>query len=206
MQYEMELNKEKEAQMQKRYRLKELHENDIKLKQQTSKDREAVFSSTDDFKDNNIMSYCFNKKANKSYELGRRNDKIINIIRSQFTANEDHVRLEDIRIQKYRERKNKEISEMEAAKNKTRKMREMEIKKFQDEQVELKQKARDDEQKRKMQDHNKLKKEYERYQEENSKRKEQIQKRNKEHQHIVLEQMKEEPRTFAKTGVAIINH
>jgi len=50
-----------------------------------------------------------------------------------------------------------------------------------------------------------LQKELEKYQQENIKKKEDIIKRNKLHQYIVKEQMKEESRTFAKTGIAIIN-
>jgi hypothetical protein len=45
----------------------------------------------------------------------------------------------------------------------------------------------------------------EKFKQEAQKRKEEIIKRNKAHQQVVMEQMKEEHRTFAKTGIAIIS-
>lgn len=130
---------------------------------------------------------------------------MIDLIKDQFHSQEDVVRMEEQRIQKYSLKKNLEQAEQEENKKRFRKQKEMEIKQFQDIQVEAKYALREEEEKQKAKDHVLLKTDVEKFQKEAQRRKEEIIKRNKAHQQVVLEQMKEEHRTFAKTGIAIIS-
>ena len=78
-----DINKEKEQQKAQKLRLKEIQDHDIKAKNDFYRQTVAAFN-TDDFKDKHILSYCFDQKENKSKVLGKKNDQILDMIRSQF--------------------------------------------------------------------------------------------------------------------------
>jgi len=72
--YDAELEKEKDVLKARKQKLREIQDRDIQLKQRAVVARDAMYNSTDDFKDKNIMSYCFDSKENKSFIMGKRND------------------------------------------------------------------------------------------------------------------------------------
>jgi len=92
--------------------------------------REAIFNSTDDFHDKNIMSYCFDSKENKSFKMAKRNDQILGLLKNQFTSKDDQARLDEMRIQQYSDKINKEKAASEEAKALARKEKEMSTKLF----------------------------------------------------------------------------
>jgi hypothetical protein len=67
------------------------------------------------------MSYCFDPKENKSYVLSKRNDHILGLLKGQFGSGDDVRKMEEIKIQKYSEKVNKEKAAQEEAKKKNRK-------------------------------------------------------------------------------------
>lgn len=126
---DQEIEAEKQIKKAKKQHLKELQDRDILLKKDVHVKREALFGN-DDFKDKNIMSYCFDPKVNKSEILGRRNEQILGLLGNQFVGKDDIVRQEEQRVQKFAKQIRDEQARNEEIKFASRKRQELEIKKF----------------------------------------------------------------------------
>jgi len=81
-------------------------------------------------------------------------------------SKDDAAKQEEMRIQKYSEKKNKHDAELEEAKSKNRKLKELEIKRFQDHQIEEKKKIKDTEINQRVKDHKQLQADLENFKQE----------------------------------------
>ena len=84
------------------------------------------------------------------------------------------------------------------------KQKEMQTKLYQDLQVQAKMEAKKREEQEKQAEHLALLAASTKFKEDEAKKKQEIKERNKKHANLVIKQMKEEPRSFAKTGIAIL--
>ena len=134
----------------------------------------------------------------------KRNDEIFNLMKDQFTSKDGFYKELEQKQKQYMAEHNKRMEETDTIRRKARKDQEMQVKLFQDMQVSIKQKTKDQELSGKTKDLKKEQMMYAKFREEDAAQKQKVRTKNKEHQNLVVEQMKEEPRTFAKTGIAII--
>ena len=116
----------------------------------------------------------------------------------------DVVKQEEERIAMYSKKKNDAEAQFEDNKIRSRKERELAIKRYQDTQIEEKNKLKTEQEKQKEKEFLQLQAELAQKKLEEERRQEDRKKKNKDHQNVVREQMKEESRMFAKTGIAII--
>lgn len=94
----------------------------------------------------------------------------------------------------------------QAMRQMTKKKKEMEAKMFQDQQVQEKRAIQDAKKKEQVDEYHRMVQDVEKYQKEEAQKKIDKLNRNKNHLDQVKRQMQEPPRTFAKTGVAIIKN
>lgn len=115
--------------------LKELQEVDIKLKQDIKKERSHQQSQSVDFHEQNIISYCYNIKENKSKKLRDKNDLVQKLMADQFS-------MTSLEQKQFSLGNSQDITESrflkEQSKIQERKQQELEVKLFQEHQMALK--------------------------------------------------------------------
>ena len=173
--------------------------------------RENQFLNTiDDFNEKNIFSKVFEPKHNKSIEYDQKKQAHISRIIENF-PNQSRV---DTFQQKLAENQDggttsttmqgpsfQEMSKREMAK----KQKAMEAKLYQDQQILAKLAEREAAKKQQQDEYERVVREVEDFKKEEAKKRMDVKHRRKAYIDEVKRQMQETPRTFAKTGVAIIN-
>ena len=199
---------EKEKKRAKQRELRQVMDLDCKEKRDYRDRNSAMQKRTDDFSENNVLSYMYTQKEHKSYTLDKKKQHMINLMQSQFQSTDRLKSHEDRTYLRDAEYINKRDENIAMQKLNEKKRKEMEAKLIQDHQVMEKNKLRELTQAQKLKDAKTIEEDVIAFrQEEAGKKIAHIQK-NKDHLDLVMRQMKEKskqnPGTFAKTGVAII--
>lgn len=89
-----------------------------------------------DYENHNVFTYIFETKVHKSHSMGKRNEHLINLMKDQFISKPKVMNDDDLlkQVKEQNERSENERLQRE----KQRKMKEMEAKFFQDNQVLMK--------------------------------------------------------------------
>mmetsp|Transcript_16848 Transcript_16848/g.28554 ORF Transcript_16848/g.28554 Transcript_16848/m.28554 type:complete len:245 (-) Transcript_16848:9-743(-) len=204
---EQEQELAKQRQFQKKQELRRVMDMDAAQKRHHKDQEKDVQLLTSDFGENNVLSYVYQPKEHQSYKLGQKNEYLVGLIQKNFHRSSD-------RIGGFRKSEPlQELDEMTKQQEqslslrlKEKKRKELETKIYQDMQVAQKQEKKKQELLNKVNDHERLKQEYEDHKRfEESKKTEKLLK-NKKHLQSVIKQMSIEPKMFAKTGVAIVKN
>lgn len=136
-----EIEAEEEALKQKRVQkmmdFKKMQNEDHMMKLETKQTRENRMGKVADFSDHNVFSYVYAPKVHKSYAMGQKNEAVVSMMKEQFMQRHDPD-LENQNMLKVVTEKNKKTEQELKERARARKMKEMEAKFFQDNQVLLK--------------------------------------------------------------------
>ena len=163
---------------------------------------------TQDFDDNNVLSYCYANKEHKSYELDKKKTHVIALMQNHFQSQDRLMDMDVKTATKNQDAKTRAEAAQELKKIET-KRKEMEAKAFQDQQIAEKQMQRQLILQQKSEEFKRQNEEYSKYKLDEAQAKKDKFNKNRAHLDLVMKQMKDKPRgvggaTFAKTGVAII--
>lgn len=152
-------------------KLKQVQADDARAKQGHRDRQSALANRVADFSEKNLLSYVYDNHEHKSYELDKKKERMIGLMKDQFqsdprlrthmdkTLERDHETIE--------KRKEKELERRMNEKKK----KEMEAKMFQDQQVLAKLQLKEELQKQKIKDQEQVDKDVIKFKEEEAKRK-----------------------------------
>lgn len=184
--YIMMMQLEKEAATLKaaenKLKLRSMQEEDMKAKEELRKQKDSLYKSHD-FDDRNMLSYIYENKHHKAHDMRKRNDYLVNLMKSQFTFPQGLDGEADKKYGATMDARNKLFDEAQARKKEERKRLELETKLYQDRQVLEKQKMKEIEKQQKIIDFEATKNDAETYQKEEAKRKDVIKMKNRQNQH-----------------------
>ena len=85
--YIMMMQLEKEAatlkKAENKLKLRSMQEEDMKMKEEQKKQKDVMYKSHD-FDDKNMLSYIYENKRHKAHDMRKRNDYLVNLMKSQF--------------------------------------------------------------------------------------------------------------------------
>lgn len=163
-------------------------------------------SMSKDFGDNNVLQYLYTKKEHQSIKLGQKKEYMIDLMKDQFQGNKKMDEHEMKTFQRDADAAYKKYDNTTEAKKLAKKKQEMETKLFQDQQIAEKEKMKELEKLSKLGDHSVIVKEVEEFHKSEEQKKQEKFIKNKKHLDQVIKQMGQEPKMFAKTGVAIVKN
>lgn len=192
--------------LQKKFELKRVMDEDTTKKNAFRNVNSSQMSLNKDFGDNNVLQYLYTKKEHQSIQLGKKKEYMIDLMKDQFQGSKKMEEHESKTFQRDVDAAFKKYDNTTEAKKLALKKQEMETKLFQDRQIAEKEKVKELEKLSKLGDHSVILKEVEDfYKAEEHKKQEKFMK-NKKHLDQVIKQMGQEPKMFAKTGVAIVKN
>ena len=144
--YIMMMQLEKEAatlkKAENKLKLRSMQEEDIKMKEEQKKQKDVMYKSHD-FDDRNMLSYIYEKKHHKAHDMRKRNDYLVNLMKSQFNFPQGLENDTDMKLGATVDARNRMFDEAQSRKMNDRKRLELETKLYQDRQVEEKQKRKE---------------------------------------------------------------
>lgn len=162
-------------------------------------------SASVSWENTNVLSYVFQEKEHKANQYNRRNDNIYNFYAGKLTDPKKVQLAKEAEVLKAEvEKRNAAYDALEQQRRYERHQKERAVKEFQDKQKEMVGMKAKEEHNVKQLDHMMALKQYEQFTYEESKKRKDMRTKYSDHVKHVKNQMKEEPRNFAKTGIAII--
>ena len=128
--------------MEKRKQLRSIQLANQKAKRDCRNELQRKLNTSVDFGEHNVLSYCYTSKENKAQTLRKKNDNILELIKDQFKSRDEYYSPIQAKFDEDRLEQNRRAADLQDAKVKSLKERELEVKKFQDCQVKAKMEAR----------------------------------------------------------------
>ena len=155
--------------------------------------------------DRNVLTYLYESKEHKALRYNRRIESIYHHYNDKLTnPKEELLKKEQAILNAEVERRNAAYDALEMKRKEARILKERETKLFQDKQKDSAHLKVKEERDTKQLDAMMIQKNFEAYNAEEASKRKQIRTKHMEHIKHVKNQMREEPRNFAKTGIAII--